>query len=321
MHCQNNSLSRSRRRNRPLGFTCVELLTVMVIIAVLISLLLPSVQQAREVARRVQCKNNLMQIGVALHNYVTVHKVLPPGSSNSTGPITSKEGADYHMGWLVQLLPYLEQQNVYRKIDFTRSVYDPANVTARNHLVPVFRCPSSRNAVSTSDYSGVHNDCEAPINVNQNGVLFLNSSIDYDQITDGCSNTFFVLESSTTHLGLDLGWMTGTRSTLRNAVIKRTADVSDGNVNAAAGPQQQPIYEAHSFAFSQQQAVGILRQIYGTADPTAEYVGGGGSWHIGGANDLFGDGSVRFISRTIDPTLLRNLAHRADGELVDISAY
>src|SRR5262249_55096186 len=98
-------------RHRQAGFTLIELLVVIAIIAVLIALLLPAVQQAREAARRTQCKNNLMQINIALTNYMMAHNVLPSGTVNDVGPILSKEGAGYHMGWLAQILPYIEQHN------------------------------------------------------------------------------------------------------------------------------------------------------------------------------------------------------------------
>src|SRR5262245_32852973 len=88
------------------GFTLIELLVVIAIIAVLIALLLPAVQQAREAARRTQCKNNLMQMGLALHNYEMTYERLPPGSVDPNRPIRN-EPKDYHFGWMVKLLPYL----------------------------------------------------------------------------------------------------------------------------------------------------------------------------------------------------------------------
>ena len=123
------------------GFTVIELLLVVGIIAVLISLLLPAVQSARENARRVQCSKNLMQIGVALANYASTHKVFPPGVVNEKGPI-SNFPVGYHFGWAVQILPYLEQTPVYREFDFSQSVYAQRNDTAREHKIASFLCPS-----------------------------------------------------------------------------------------------------------------------------------------------------------------------------------
>ena len=139
-HLNSNPSRRQTKHRR--GFTLIELLVVIAIIAVLIALLLPAVQQAREAARRTQCKNNVMQIGLALHNYMMAFEVLPPGTQNSTGPIQSKEGGGYHMSWITQILPYLEQQNVYSHIDFNRSVYDPANAPPRQQRIATFICPS-----------------------------------------------------------------------------------------------------------------------------------------------------------------------------------
>src|ERR1700754_2067028 len=92
------------------AFTLIELLVVIAIIAILIALLLPAVQQAREAARRTQCKNNLMQLGIALHNYQMAFEPPPPGVVNSTGPVLNSPSG-YHMGWIAQILPYIEQRN------------------------------------------------------------------------------------------------------------------------------------------------------------------------------------------------------------------
>ena len=90
------------------GFSLVELAVVIGVIALLISLLLPSVQSAREAARRTQCRNNLMQLAIALHNYEMTFEMLPPGSVNETGPIRNTPQG-YHHSWIVQILPYIEQ--------------------------------------------------------------------------------------------------------------------------------------------------------------------------------------------------------------------
>src|SRR3954451_14542119 len=101
-----------RVRSLP-GFTLIELLVVIAIISVLIALLLPAVQAAREAARRVQCVNNLMQLGIALHNYESSYEMLPPGSVNPTGPIVNLPRG-YHVSWMVQLLPFIEQKSMAR---------------------------------------------------------------------------------------------------------------------------------------------------------------------------------------------------------------
>src|SRR4051794_30989678 len=98
------------------AFTLIELLVVIAIIAILIALLLPAIQSSREMARRVQCSNNLLQLGVALGHYASTHQVLPPGVVNQTGPILNLPNG-YHVGWAVQILPFLEQKSVHRRFN------------------------------------------------------------------------------------------------------------------------------------------------------------------------------------------------------------
>ncbi len=126
---------------RTRGFTLIELLVVIAIIAILIALLLPAVQQAREAARRTQCKNNMMQLGLALHNYSMAFEILPPGSVNDTGPIVSVPQG-YHMSWIVQILPMMEQSNLFRSINFDEGAYAPGNGGPRAVMLPALRCPS-----------------------------------------------------------------------------------------------------------------------------------------------------------------------------------
>ena len=208
---------------RRAGFTLIELLVVIAIIAVLIALLLPAVQAAREAARRVQCVNNLVQIGVALQNYESAHEVLPPGVVNPTGPIRNAP-TGYHMSWMVQILPYIEQTNAFKRVNFKAGVYDPVNGTVRAHMIGVFMCPSDSGPMSSTtpddqvvisnNYAACHNDVEAPIDVKNTGVFYLNSATRYEDITDGTSSTIFVSEKAVS--ANELGWMSGTRSTLRN---------------------------------------------------------------------------------------------------------
>ncbi len=276
------------------GFTLIELLVVIAIIAVLISLLLPAVQQAREAARRAQCRNNLMQIGLALHNYEMSHERLPPGSVNPTGPIRN-EAKGFHMGWMVQILPQIDQPNVYAHFNFSVGVYDPINVPAAQSIVPCFACPSSTTGGvmwmqaeglgPMTNYAGCHHDVEAQIDVDNHGVLFLNSDIRYRDIRDGAATTIFVGE----HTGDSLGWASGTRASLRN-----TGGALGSSV-LYAGVKAQPTKEDRE------------SHILG--------VGGFSSSHAKGAHFLLGDGSARFVSESISIEVFQSLAHRADGNL------
>ncbi len=143
------------RSSKRRGFTLIELLVVIAIIAVLIALLLPAVQQAREAARRSQCKNNLKQMGLALHNYADTYRCFPMGGSfgdlGTDGPSNSNR-----MNWAVFLLPYMDQAPLYQKIDFNRkcnpiSTWDPNN--ARGTELPAFRCPSDPGSRGTTGQS------------------------------------------------------------------------------------------------------------------------------------------------------------------------
>src|SRR5262245_56194429 len=131
-----------KRHSRPApGFTLVELLVVIAIIGVLVALLLPAVQSAREAARRASCSNNLSQIGLAIHHYEMAHGIYPPGTINSTGPITNT-AAGYHHNWVVQLLPYIEQQNAYNVLDKRASIYSPQNAAVAANMPRLLICPS-----------------------------------------------------------------------------------------------------------------------------------------------------------------------------------
>ena len=113
---------------------------MIAIIAVLIALLLPAVQAAREAARRAQCCNNLMQLGIAVQNYESSHEVLPPGVVNDTGPVLDQPKG-YHFGWLTQILPYCELRNVYNHFNFKLGLYEPQNFTTRTNLSPQLSLP------------------------------------------------------------------------------------------------------------------------------------------------------------------------------------
>lgn len=290
----------SLKANNRRGFTLVELLVVMAIIGILIAMLLPAVQAAREAARRLQCANNLAQISLAIQNYEAAYEVLPPGSTEPKGPIVNVPQG-YHMGWLVALLPYLEEQTAYRHIDFSKGVYANENGPVARLRIKTFRCPSDPG-VSTgpaqSNYAGCHHDVEAPIDVTNNGVLFLNSAIGSVQIPDGRTHTLFVSEKLQ-ETG-DLGWMSGTRATLRNGGGSPNALRGRGGV--APTPQ-------------------VLAAAPGATANTQLVVGGFASYHPGGVNVALGDGSIRFISASIAPQVFQQLADRADGKLLSGGTY
>jgi len=293
-------------RARERGFTLIELLLVVGIIAVLISLLLPAVQSARENARRVQCTKNLMQIGVALANYASTHKVLPPGVVNDKGPI-SNVPAGYHFGWAVQILPYLEQTPIYREFDFSQSVYAPRNDTARGHRIQSFLCPSVAWTGLTS-YAACHHDVEAPIAADNHGVFFLNSRISYDDISDGPAFTIFAGEFL--GHGPGLGWAVGTMSSLRNTGVPINYD---DPITGRRAPTQLPLNASSDLS--------ELNSLVKDGLLPAGYVGGFSSNHPGGANFLFGDGSVRFLSQRIRTPVYRSLGNRADGNLISDDEY
>lgn len=279
------------------AFSLIECLVVMAIIAVLASLLLPAVQMAREAARRTQCANNLMQLGVAIQNYESVHEVLPPGVVNESGPI-SNIPVGYHFGWLAQILPFIEQKNTYRHLDHRTSIYSPNNSTVRALPIRALLCPSDPGASSTvvapSSYAGCYDDDEVPISADNTGVFFLNSAIRFEDIPDGRPHTIFLGEKRIEPN--DLGWASGTRATLRNAAT-RPGRVPSLGPSAGSGSTSE------------------------SASTVTNLVGGFGSLHPGGANIAFGDGSVRFIKKEIDARIFRLLANRADGEMIGGNEY
>ena len=229
----------SRRR----AFTLIELMIVVGIIAVLIALLLPAIQSAREQARRAQCSNNLLQLGIAMGNYASTHSVLPPGVVNDKGPIVNLPKG-YHHGWAVQILPFIGQNNVYRRFNLNESIYAASNETARDVMISTFLCPSEPEHSATISYAGCHHDVEAPIAADNHGVLYLNSHVRFDDITDGPAQTILLGEPQTT-IRPCLGWASGTSSTLRNtghplndpstldALFKNTPQLTDAERFAA----------------------------------------------------------------------------------------
>lgn len=297
---KDDPMSIHRSTNR--GFTLIELLVVIAIIAVLVALLLPAVQQAREAARRSQCKNNLKQIGTALHNYHETHNSFPSGWIG-VEPTTQQPFVDggSGWGWATMILPQMEQVNLFQSFDTERSILDSANLNALTEPLPVFRCPSDtgeqtwsindRNSgnplatIATSNYVGCFGtieieDCELvpPGSAcTSNGAFFHNSAVRFRDITDGTSQTIIAGER-TSRLSMST-WLGNVPN--GDESYARILGVGDHPPNF---PQALP----EDFS----------------------------SLHTGGAHFIFGDAHVRFISENIDEATYQALCTRNGEELV-----
>jgi prepilin-type processing-associated H-X9-DG protein len=306
------------------------LLVVIAFFGVLIALLLPAIQAAREAARRISCSQNLTQLIVAVHNYEMAFGAYPPGTLESQGPIQN-HARGYHHNWLIQLLPYMEQKNAYYAIDRSVGVYHPNNAAVRKMTLRILRCPSSASAVGGyGSYAAVYHDVEAPIDVGNHGVFFLNSRVRYDDITDGSAYTLFLGEKIVAPG--DLGWMSGTRSTLRNTGIPlNTTGFAGGRPNWAANNFGDPISnDVEEFGIPGAGTGEIPAEVNQEGEPQPAPpgappqgpvlpVGGFGGPHPGGVMFAYGDGRVEFVSVTIGLPMLQQLGHRADGKLHDSS--
>ena len=197
-----------RAPNYRSGFTLIELLVVIAIIAILVGLTIPAVQKVRESANRIQCQNNLKQIGVALHNYHDAHKFFPPGYSASGPYIDGATDTTPGWGWAAFILPYLEQNNLFDQLNFNQPVQ---NSTALQTMVKMYLCPSDvtpQAAFPVTDgfgnticlaapscyaacVGGDESDTFGPTGL---GILYRNSQTHMTDITDGTSNTILIGE-------------------------------------------------------------------------------------------------------------------------------
>ncbi|MEP3480676.1 MAG: DUF1559 domain-containing protein [Fuerstiella sp.] len=273
------------------GFTLIELLVVIAIIAILVSLLLPAVQQAREAARRTQCKNNIKQLGLALHNYHDVNLTFPPGFVTTPA---ANEPNDNHWTWSAMILPYVEQSALFNTLAVGTQTPSQALDNNLNDLQTpqtAFRCPSATGpdintdgnrllrdtsetsrAVALSNYIGVNSSGELrPLAANVDGLFYRDSKTRIRDVTDGTSNTICVGERASLLQGFNLRAAT--------MFMQNGAGGNNSNVGVvyATGSGRQPI-----------------NSVIGTADR------GFSSNHTGGAQFLLTDGSVRFISENID---------------------
>jgi len=290
------------------AFTLLELLMVIAIIAVLIALLLPAIQSARENARRAQCVNNLLQLGLALGNYASAHNVFPPGVVDEKGPILNLPKG-YHYSWVVQILPFIEQNNTYRRFDFRYGVYHPSNVTAQEAVIATLLCPSSVTSRPNS-YAGCHHDVDAPIDATNRGVLYLNSRIGYEDITDGPACT--ILLGEMVGGGPTLGWASGTRASLRN---------TGHRLNEPDYLFQAMGTNRFSRAFEKPAKPEEMEQLIDDGVLPIGYTGGFSSRHSYGANFLFCNGAVRFVKDSVNPVVYQHLGNRSDGEIISDDAF
>lgn len=275
------------------GFTLVELLVVIAIIGILIALLLPAVQAAREAARRMKCTNNLKQIGVALHNYEGSYRVFPPGYARNPG---------HNM--LTSILPYLEQQSVHDRYDWNVPWDNPVNDAATHVNIDTFLCPTtpeSRQYVSdyaTCEYVPDTQDRKDLIAGGQVtmrsdwGGLFKRGSSGNSappnsiaSVRDGLSNTFMLFEDAGRPIGYRDGRPSGSTS-----------------ISGSEWASEHAEFWIHDVCdVSRMMNCNNYNEIY--------------SFHVNGANFLYGDGSVHFQSETIDAETFISLFTRAAGDL------
>ena len=180
------------------GFTIVELLVVITIIGLLVGLLLPAVQAVREAARRMQCQNNLHQIGIAMHNYHAAFRKLPPGGIE----VRPETPRGKQIAWSAMVLPFLEQSAVYSKINFNYAFDHPVNREVAATPIETYLCPStSRPEVlnrgkGATDYGGIYGERILTTNYPPRGVLIHDQAIRFRDVTDGLTRTLMISEDA-----------------------------------------------------------------------------------------------------------------------------
>ena len=346
----------TRRALKPNGFTLIELLVVIAIIAVLIALLLPAVQQAREAARRTQCKNNMKQMGLAIHNYESTFSIFP-----SSGEFTVFASTNYRsftpLSTFTQMLPLIDQATVYNSMNmnvhYTNST-ESQNKTAASTKIAAFLCPSNPgNAadpfgygltdympvaycdVTSTNLRGNSTTCPGPQckqDWEKDSVLGFHNTI--AECTDGLSNTIAIVEcngrtqtvwATSYALGANFSG-TSTNNIYPGTDVTQTQGTTTSGSLPSSAPGRWADPDSGSGISGPPANRGAIINNNKTPNGgptncpwTTNNCGPNDepfSLHMGGCHTLLGDGSVRFLSENMDFWLLRNLAVRDDGNVV-----
>jgi len=314
---------------RPHAFTLVELLVVIAIIGVLVALLLPAVQMAREAARRMKCQSNLKQLGLGLHNYESMHKALPYGAN---APCCNPPGDN----WAIMLFPFVELKPLYDSMDHNGflNANTPANVAAaQSGKLPIFICPSDGAASQPIMLRGPQTG--ANVTIGKGHALWYPVSMGPTHMdtcpfcpvsstpsdTNWCCQGWSFGSSANAGLGITAGTFAGIFGRYPKSI--RFAEVTDGLSSTFMIGETLPTHCVWQSVFVPNFPMSGTMIPLGTMEAAATNVNPGRvcgykSFHPNGANFGMGDGSVRFVSRTIDYQLYNYLGSRAGGEQVTL---
>ncbi len=320
------------------GFTLIELLVVIAIIAILIALLLPAVQQAREAARRTQCKNNLKQIGLALHNYHDTYNVFPPGRTRNTYSGIVDGWYTGNIAWLPRLLPQIEQANIYATVDWNLGQGTSATdghggangvspTGARRQIVPPFRCPTDPGVgqVPWTTPLGVQVTGQLPnasyasgnyvgnvgqttrLNATPPGIFGQNTRTSFRDILDGTTNTLAASE-------IVIGFYRENDNDSGNNTVCIPAAKDTSNTRQAGYSWFYSYFPQAAFFNTY---VGPNNKLSNDCGVNSDRVNAAArSLHTGGVQVLLCDGSIRFVSENIDLGTWANLGNKADGNVL-----